>query len=100
MSRVQVDADPRKTDATVMPASDYPDTIHLIEVVRALAPQVKELSETIEIERQLPQSLVLAMKEAGIFRMAVSRAYGGPELAPFFLRHTVLKNTQEEQLWR
>jgi len=35
-----------------------------------------------EAERRIPQSLVAAMKSAGLFRLSMPRAMGGPELTP------------------
>jgi indole-3-acetate monooxygenase len=54
----------------------------VLEATRALEPQIREAADTIESERRLPPALVRAMKEAGIFRMAVPRERGGPELDP------------------
>jgi alkylation response protein AidB-like acyl-CoA dehydrogenase len=49
---------------------------------RALAPTIREQADTIEAERRLPAPLVEAMSEAGIFRIAMPRAWGGPEMSP------------------
>nr|ART37637.1 E428 [uncultured bacterium] len=51
-------------------------------MAKALEPHISAAVETMETERRLPPPLVQAMKEAGIFRMAVARAYGGLEFAP------------------
>ncbi len=48
----------------------------------ALAPQIRAASQAIEGERRLLPAIVEAMKEAGIFSMAMPRAWGGPELDP------------------
>jgi len=48
----------------------------------ALAPAIRALGDEIEQGRRLPASLVQAMKDAGIFGMAMPRAWGGPELDP------------------
>jgi alkylation response protein AidB-like acyl-CoA dehydrogenase len=48
----------------------------------ALAPKIRAASEDIEQGRRIPQSILEAMKDAGVFAMAMPRAWGGPELDP------------------
>lgn len=52
------------------------------KAVEALAPQIRDTGDAIEAERCLPPTVVRAMKEAGVFRLAIPRAYGGLELDP------------------
>jgi alkylation response protein AidB-like acyl-CoA dehydrogenase len=47
-----------------------------------LAGQIRAASEEIERGRRLPPGIADAMKEAGIFGMAMPRAWGGPEVDP------------------
>src|SRR6516225_3015047 len=47
-----------------------------------LAEQIREASDEIERGRQLPPGIAAAMKEAGVFGMAMPRVWGGPELDP------------------
>src|SRR2546421_8935780 len=54
----------------------------ILEAARALAPQIRAAAEEIEQGRRLPLPLVQAMKDAGIFRMPMPRAGGGPEVEP------------------
>jgi alkylation response protein AidB-like acyl-CoA dehydrogenase len=54
----------------------------ILVAARALAPQIRAAAEEIERERRLPLPLVQAMTEAGIFRMPMPRAWGGPEVDP------------------
>jgi alkylation response protein AidB-like acyl-CoA dehydrogenase len=49
---------------------------------RALAPMLTAAADEIERQRRLPQSLVDAMLEAGLFRMLLPRDYGGGESDP------------------
>jgi alkylation response protein AidB-like acyl-CoA dehydrogenase len=47
-----------------------------------LADQIRAASEEIERGRRLPSGIAVAMKEAGVFGMAMPRAWGGPEADP------------------
>jgi indole-3-acetate monooxygenase len=47
-----------------------------------LAEQIRAASDEIESGRQIPQSIAAAMKQAGVFGMAMPRAWGGPQLDP------------------
>lgn len=53
-----------------------------LAAARALGPQILAKREEMEAERRIPQSLVAAMKTAGLFRLSMPRAMGGPELTP------------------
>ena len=50
--------------------------------VQALEPRIREAATEIEAERRLPQLIAQDLMRAGIFRMGVPQAYGGPELDP------------------
>lgn len=52
----------------------------LLEAARALRPLIRAAAEEIESERCLPLHLVRALQEAGMFRMVMPRAWGGPEV--------------------
>jgi alkylation response protein AidB-like acyl-CoA dehydrogenase len=52
-----------------------------LAAAHALAPQIRAAANAIEQGRRLTPAIVQAMKEAGIFRMAHPRAWGGPELS-------------------
>jgi hypothetical protein len=47
-----------------------------------LAEQIRTASDEIERGRRLPVGITAAMKEAGVFGMAMPRVWGGPELDP------------------
>jgi len=51
-----------------------------LDAVRELAPKIRAASDEIEKGRRLPLDIVRAMQRAGVFRMAMPRAWGGPEL--------------------
>ena len=54
----------------------------LLHAAIGLAEQIRAAGDEIETGRRIPQSISAAMKEAGIFGMAMPRAWGGPELDP------------------
>ena len=53
-----------------------------VEAACALGPQILALTEEMERQRRMPLPLVQAMKEAGLYRMSMPRAWGGPEVDP------------------
>lgn len=55
----------------------------LIEATRALAPRIQAARDEIEAGRRLPLGIVQAIREAGIIRMTMPRAWGGPEADPW-----------------
>ena len=59
---------------------DIPDHTSLLTAVHDLAAQVRSLSQQIETQRRLPQSLVDAMAAAGLFRLLIPRSLDGLEV--------------------
>ena len=55
-------------------------TIRTLDAVRELAPKIRAASDEIEEGRRLPLHIVGEMQRAGVFRMAMPRAWGGSEL--------------------
>jgi alkylation response protein AidB-like acyl-CoA dehydrogenase len=51
-----------------------------LDAARELGPKIRAAADEIEQGRRLPMHLVREMQRAGIFRMAMPRAWGGPEL--------------------
>jgi alkylation response protein AidB-like acyl-CoA dehydrogenase len=58
------------------------DTQTILSNARALTSTIREQQEEIDAGRRLPESLVDALSEAGVFRIAMPRAWGGPEMNP------------------
>src|SRR3954454_11458483 len=56
------------------------DESPLLHAAIALVPQIAAAGDEIEQARRIPQHIAEAMKNAGIFGMAMPRAWGGPEL--------------------
>ncbi|MEV0292512.1 acyl-CoA dehydrogenase family protein [Nocardia sp. NPDC050710] len=52
----------------------------IIARAQALAPRLRERSAEIEQARRLPADIVEQLRDAGVFRMAFARSWGGPEL--------------------
>lgn len=58
------------------------DANDLLEATRALLPGIEARADEIAALRRLPKDLVDALRSAGVFRMPMPRAWGGPELPP------------------
>jgi len=54
--------------------------IRTLDAARELGPKIRSAAAEIEQGRRLPMHLVQDMRRAGIFRMAMPRTWGGPEL--------------------
>jgi alkylation response protein AidB-like acyl-CoA dehydrogenase len=54
--------------------------IRTLDAARELAPKIRAAADEIEQGRRLPLHLVDEMQQAGVFRMAMPQAWGGPEL--------------------
>ena len=61
----------------------------LLNTVRTLEPLIREHANEAEQARHLPQPVVTALAEAGIFRMYTPRTLGGLEVEPLTFYHVV-----------
>ena len=59
-----------------------PDKSPILHAAIAMAPKIAAAGEEIEQGRRIPASIVKALRDAGVFGMAMPRAWGGPELDP------------------
>ena len=59
-----------------------PEDSPVLHAAILLAEQIRAARDEIEMGRRIPQSISVAMKDAGVFGMAMPRAWGGPELDP------------------
>src|SRR5215472_16268841 len=65
-------------DAGHATADDSP----VLHAAIGLAEQIRAASDEIERGRRIPSDIAAAIKDAGVFGMAMPRAWGGPELDP------------------
>jgi alkylation response protein AidB-like acyl-CoA dehydrogenase len=54
----------------------------ILAATRALVPEIERRSDEIAALRRLPIDLVEQLKAAGVFRMSMPIAWGGPEMSP------------------
>ena len=69
----------RKTHSAGRAAADDSPILH---AAIGLAEQIRAASDEIERGRRIPPAIAQAMKDAGVFGMAMPRVWGGPELDP------------------
>ena len=56
--------------------------IDYVERARELGPELLAAAEEIERRRELPEPIVEALIDGGLFRLLLPRALGGAELSP------------------
>ncbi len=59
-----------------------PDQSPILHAAIGMAPQIRDAADEIERARRLPKPIVERLRDAGVFGMAMPRAWGGPELDP------------------
>lgn len=62
------------------PMTVAPDSETVLAAARALGPAIEAAADEIEAGRCLPAPLLQSMRDAGIFRIAFPRDWGGPEM--------------------
>lgn len=68
--------DEAATATSILSASD------IIANTQRLAPEIERRTDEIASLRRLPADLVAQLKAAGVFRMSMPKAWGGPEMTP------------------
>jgi len=58
------------------------EVVRLIDAAVALTPRIVATRDQVEKDRRVPDQLVKALQEAGMFDLWLPRSFGGPELAP------------------
>jgi alkylation response protein AidB-like acyl-CoA dehydrogenase len=66
---------PKRIDPTL-------NTATILANARSLFPTIRKAQKAIDTGRRLPSPLVDALSEAGVFRIAMPGAWGGPEMSP------------------
>ncbi|HET8648205.1 MAG TPA: acyl-CoA dehydrogenase family protein, partial [Vicinamibacteria bacterium] len=61
----------------------------LLAAARALIPAIEAVRDRLDVDCRLPDELIRAMAEAGLFRMAVPACLGGLEVDPFTLSDVI-----------
>lgn len=61
----------------------------IVDAARRVQPAVRERADDIERQRRLTPDVVSLLRDAGLFRLCVPRAYGGPEADPMTLVRAV-----------
>jgi alkylation response protein AidB-like acyl-CoA dehydrogenase len=70
------------TDGETSGLSTTLSATDIIGAVRALQPEILARGDEIASLRRLPADLVATLKAAGVFRMSMPKAWGGPEMTP------------------
>jgi alkylation response protein AidB-like acyl-CoA dehydrogenase len=58
------------------------DAKTILAAARGLEPLLRANAEAIEAERRMPEPVLRALIDAGVFRIAMPQSWGGPELDP------------------
>jgi indole-3-acetate monooxygenase len=64
-------------------------TTTVVDTVRALAPLIRDHVASIDADRRLPEPIVRALIDAGVFKLWVPRAFGGADADPLTLFQVV-----------
>jgi alkylation response protein AidB-like acyl-CoA dehydrogenase len=77
----------RESAVRTVTANDHDPVCRILEAVRALSPLIAAERDDFDKARRLPEGVFVALAEAGLFRLWLPQALGGPELSPLdFMR--------------
>jgi alkylation response protein AidB-like acyl-CoA dehydrogenase len=80
---------PNQTDATSLQAGAPMSVADIYKNARALAPFLREKADAIEAARTLPPEVATRMRDAGLFRIAMPKSWGGPELSTIEINEVI-----------
>jgi indole-3-acetate monooxygenase len=67
---------------TILKNIDFHEVSPILRAARELHGEITAAADEIEQTRHLPEHIAASLKDAGVFGMAMPRAWGGPELDP------------------
>jgi alkylation response protein AidB-like acyl-CoA dehydrogenase len=79
MNQVDVTAERKSTIERTSPS----EVSDLLNAIREIAPRICQQRDEFDRLRRLPDDIFEALADAGLFRLWLPRAVGGPELSPF-----------------
>jgi alkylation response protein AidB-like acyl-CoA dehydrogenase len=80
---------PNQTDATSLQGGAPMSVADIYRNARALGPFLREKADSIEAARTLPPEVATRMREAGLFRIAMPKSWGGPELSTIEINEVI-----------
>lgn len=87
MTHLDLVTDRQPTIADTRPDSGPDSVSGFLAALRRLAPLIRERRAAFDTLRRLPDEVFEALADAGLFRLWLPKAIGGPELSPFdFMR--------------
>ncbi|HLX37882.1 MAG TPA: acyl-CoA dehydrogenase family protein, partial [Candidatus Binataceae bacterium] len=80
---------PNETTTTTALADTPMSAADIFRNARELGPFLREQSDAIEAARTLPPAVARRMREAGMFRLAMPKSWGGPEMSTIEINEVI-----------